>query len=59
MRAEVIKGHDPQLERAIQWSLDQLAKNPPKHPRRPVYKVQPGLPEPSAKAGLTETSTTR
>lgn len=53
--AEMVAGHDPQLERAIQWSLDQLAKNPPKHPKRPAYKVQPGLPEPSAKVPGSDT----
>ena len=36
-------GHDPQLERAIQWTLDELAKNPPQKPARPAYKVQEGL----------------
>ena len=44
----LVAGHDPQLERAIQWSLDQLEKNPPKRPERPRYKVQKGLPETSA-----------
>jgi tricorn protease len=42
--SDMVAGHDPQLERAIQWSLDQLAKNPPKKPERPPYKVQAGLP---------------
>jgi len=46
--SDLVAGHDPQLERAIQWSLDELAKNPPKKPTRPAYKVQPGLPQPSA-----------
>jgi len=41
--SDVIAGHDPQLERAIQWSLEQLQKNPPKQPVRPRYKVQEGL----------------
>jgi tricorn protease len=41
--SEVVAGHDPQLERAIQWTLDQLAKNPPQRPERPPYKVQEGL----------------
>ncbi len=38
-----VSGHDAQLERAIQWSLEQLQKNPPKRPVRPRYKVQEGL----------------
>jgi tricorn protease len=41
--SEVIAGHDPQLERAIQWTLDELKKNPPLQPQRPPYKVQEGL----------------
>jgi tricorn protease len=34
---DVIAGHDPQLERAIAWVKDELAKNPPAAPKRPVY----------------------
>ena len=41
--SEVVAGHDPQLERAIQWTLDELQKNPPHRPERPPYKVQEGL----------------
>jgi tricorn protease len=41
--SEVVAGHDPQLERAIQWCLDELQKNPPYRPERPPYKVQEGL----------------
>jgi len=39
----MVSGHDPQLERAIEWALDRLAKNPPKRAERPAYKVQEGL----------------
>jgi tricorn protease len=39
----MVSGRDPQLERAIEWALDQLAKNPPRKPARPPYKVQEGL----------------
>jgi tricorn protease len=53
--SEMVAGHDPQLERAIQWSLDQLAKNPPKKPMRPAYKVQPGLKGASASGGASAT----
>jgi tricorn protease len=31
-------GRDPQLERAIEWTLEQLARTPPR-PQRPKYKV--------------------
>ncbi len=31
------QGKDPQLERAIEWVLDALKKNPPKQYRRPEY----------------------
>jgi tricorn protease len=41
--SDVISGHDPQLERAIQWTQEQLQKNPPKKYLRPKYKVQEGL----------------
>jgi tricorn protease len=40
---ELVAGHDPQLERAIQWCLEQLQKSPPKKHVRPPYKVQEGL----------------
>ena len=41
--SDVISGHDAQLERAIQWQLEQLQKSPPKKYLRPKYKVQEGL----------------
>ena len=41
--SDVISGHDAQLERAIQWTLEELQKNPPKKYLRPKYKVQEGL----------------
>ena len=34
---DVINGKDPQLEKAIQVALDELAKNPPETPVRPPY----------------------
>jgi tricorn protease len=39
----MVSGHDPQLEKAIEWSLDQLKTNPPVAFKRPPYKVQEGL----------------
>jgi tricorn protease len=41
---EMVAGRDPQLERAIEWSLEQLKKSPPQKPKRPAYKVQVGVP---------------
>jgi tricorn protease len=41
--ADVVAGHDAQLERAIQYALDELQKNPARRPVRPAYKVQAGL----------------
>ncbi len=41
--SEMVSGRDPQLERAIQWTLDELQKNPLKKYPRPKYKVQEGL----------------
>jgi tricorn protease len=38
--AEVIAGHDPQLEKAIQVVMEELKKNPPKQPQRPAYPVK-------------------
>ncbi len=38
--AEVIKGRDPQLEKAIEVALEQLEKNPPVKPERPDYPVR-------------------
>jgi tricorn protease len=38
--AEVIAGHDPQLEKAIQVVMDELKKNPPATPHRPPFPVK-------------------
>lgn len=38
--ADVINGHDPQLEKAIQIVLEELKKNPPHQPQRPAYPVK-------------------
>ncbi len=38
--SEVIKGHDPQLEKAIEVVMDELKKNPPEEPVRPPYPVR-------------------
>jgi tricorn protease len=38
--AAVAAGHDPQLEKAIQLAMDELAKNPPKKVQRPAYPVR-------------------
>jgi tricorn protease len=38
--ADVIKGKDPQLEKAIEIALDKLAKNPVEKPQRPAYPVR-------------------
>jgi tricorn protease len=37
---DVPAGRDPQLEKAIQVALDELAKNPPKTPGCPAYPVR-------------------
>ncbi|MCK4749268.1 MAG: acetyl-CoA synthetase, partial [Bacteroidales bacterium] len=38
--SEVIKGHDPQLEKAIEVVLEQLRQNPPREPVRPPYPTR-------------------
>lgn len=38
--AEVIAGHDPQLEKAIAIVLEQLKKDPPVAPKRPPFPVR-------------------
>lgn len=38
--ADVIKGHDPQLEKAIQIVMDELKRNPAKQPKRPAYPIR-------------------
>ena len=38
--AEVIAGHDPQLEKAIQVVMEELKKNPPKELKRPPYPIK-------------------
>jgi tricorn protease len=38
--AEVNKGKDPQLEKAIEVIMDQLKKNPQEKPERPPYPVK-------------------
>ncbi len=35
--ADIIKGKDPQLEKAIEIALKELQKNPPEEPKRPPY----------------------
>jgi tricorn protease len=36
----VIKGHDPQLEKAIDIVMKQLKANPPKKVKRPAYPIK-------------------
>ena len=38
--ALVIKGHDPQLEKAIEVILEELKQNPPSKPERPPFPVR-------------------
>ena len=38
--ADVIKGRDPQLEKALEVALKELDKNPPEVPVRPPYPVK-------------------
>lgn len=38
--ADVINGRDPQLERAIQWVMEELKKNPTTQPKRPPFPVR-------------------
>ena len=38
--ALVASGKDPQLEKAIEVALEELAKNPPEEPVRPPYPVR-------------------
>jgi len=38
--ADVIKGNDPQLQKAIEVAMDQLKKNPPVQPVRPPFPVK-------------------
>ena len=55
--AQVRQGHDPQLERAVQLTLDALAKTPPKKLVRPAYPdYGPRLPRvaPAASSELKE-----
>ena len=40
MPADVINGHDPQLEKAIQVVMEELKKSAPKQPQRPPYPVK-------------------
>ena len=35
---DVIAGKDPQLDRAIAWVKEELRKNPPATPKRPVFR---------------------
>ena len=38
--ADVIAGHDPQLEKAIEVVMEELRKNPPKEMKRPPYPIR-------------------
>jgi tricorn protease len=44
--ADVIAGHDPQLERAIAIVMEELKKSPPPHPTRPAPPVKTSLSAP-------------
>ncbi|MCC6836213.1 MAG: PD40 domain-containing protein [Cytophagales bacterium] len=37
---EVIKGNDPQLQKAIDIALEELKKNPPTEPKRPAFPIK-------------------
>ncbi len=39
----LVQGRDPQLERGIDYCLEQLKSNPPFVAKKPAYKVQEGL----------------
>jgi hypothetical protein len=41
--ADVIAGRDPQLEKAIEVALAQIAKAPEFDPKRPAFPVHPGV----------------
>jgi tricorn protease len=43
--AEVIAGHDPQLEKAIAIALKELDANPPRPPKRPPFPVRVRKPQ--------------
>jgi len=38
--ADVIAGHDPQLEKAIEVIMEELKKNPPKKFKRPPFPIR-------------------
>jgi len=38
--ADILQGKDPQLEKAIEVALKELAKNPPEEPVRPAYPTK-------------------
>jgi tricorn protease len=38
--AQVAAGRDPQLEKAIEVVLEELARNPPKQPVKPPFPVR-------------------
>ena len=42
---QMVSGRDPQLEKAIQYCMDSLQKNPPAKSLLPAFKVQEGLNE--------------
>ena len=37
--SDMVAGRDPQLERAIQYCMEQLRAHPPHKPSRPEYKA--------------------
>lgn len=37
---DIIKGHDPQLEKAIEVAMKELEKNPPEEPKRPPFPIK-------------------
>jgi tricorn protease len=47
--ADVIAGHDPQLEKAIQVVMEELKNNPPQQPKRPPYPDKVNAKKPGAR----------
>jgi tricorn protease len=54
--ADVIAGRDPQLEKAIEVALAQIAKNQSVVPKRPAFPIHPGEQRPAPSIGPSVSS---
>ncbi|MGI9056804.1 MAG: S41 family peptidase [Pyrinomonadaceae bacterium] len=56
MPQDLIAGRDPQIEKAVETALAQIAKNPVVNPKRPAFPVHPGNTKKNNSSFITQPS---